>query len=389
MIFKNHLSNNTGNLVLVTAVAIAGAMVAFALLNSSLSVVKSAGKNAQTSKVMMDAHSVAGLFKVELANNYESFKTSAAWASCRSGGTTPNAFVKVLNAPGDICGAGASSINFVLTNFKDADTNLSSIKLNELIYKGPVSSPTPTTLVGISALNGFSHKINIQMFNTDTSRNQLIASLQTEGSENNKSVRQEMKMMIDVSRTVNPPTGSNTATICRSVAGAICDESSAPLLLSYLDSSGRILNVSHDESSGVTLISDPNLAVEPLAVSVKNLATTRTNYRSDSFCINAIQGSTPIMYLIDAATDSGVGDHFYLSAHGKLMNGATGAEIWVDPKITSIAFDNAKWYLLRSDGAVFRSNNIAGAVSNMQAVNGLILPTAEKLTMGPGPAPCP
>ena len=75
-----------------------------------------------------------------------------------------------------------------------------------------------------------------------------------------------------------------------------------------------------------------------------------------------------------------------------LLN-SSGTNVWAenDPKFVSIANDNVNWLLLRSDGTVFKVQDITKVGTTQpegQLIQWVKIPTAIAITTGKGPEPC-
>ncbi len=384
--------NNRGSVILLgLALGFIALLIGFSLMRSSMTNLALSKKGAQDAKVNNTLHTVAALYKQELNANFDRFKDVAntEFDTCR--GNEP---VDLLKAMKD---QTCPNAKLQLTYFKVDGSTPNAILMSELKTK---------KLKLITPVNQFDATIIHTDYNVN--RKHSIGQIELTSSAKGLPTNKNVQMVVDVERTLNyPPPRAITSRLCRAVPGSVCHEEQEVITesgkLTYLESgTGRIMLSEFDralkqhkpspkkKNAYVDCTPTPNDCEEadPKVVSVKNLDTTRTNYLLASFCINA-PGFTPCpqQYVIDAATDT-EGD-FFLTADGRILDQA-GVEKHKDPKIVSIAFDN-KGYYLRSDGQIFEgdSGKTLKDIADFKAVDGYVIPNAEKLVMGKGPAANP
>ena len=245
--------------------------------------------------------------------------------------------------------------------------------------------------------NIFSSSLSLTDVNNNPTRNQLIGNIAVKVASGQRELANDhsSRFIIDVARTVNNAPGNHTCHICRTVPGSVCcnDE----LQMAYLEiGTGRLIDFNYDATTSTFSLSVDPAAPDPLAVSVKNLPAANGYHHLGTFCIPGIETGSPVPYVVDAATASGI--NYFLTVHGYILKEASPntfapTRVASDPKITSIAYDDSAgdWYLLRDDGAVLKTTDITNTGS-YTAVPGLILPTAQALAFGKGPtvaAVCP
>ena len=383
-IFK-YLNERRGSLHIALGMSASIGLLSYALVRALKPFAANELRNSFENLVNMDAHSVANLLKQDLLKNYGNFKnlTNLTWAPCRTGDDSPHEFLILLRDPTlPKYSASCRNVPFSFSHFRTTEAvSTQAVRLSDLSLK----EYTP-----VEEINNFRHRFRFSNFNSDPMRDTLVSELLVESNSKETALRKILQVVIDVGRTLRPAPRSLTARICRNISGSVCDSEFVSVLdLSFLDSSGRIMNVSFNTFNSIALISNSGLSQNPLAASVKLSGVGgRIDYRSNSFCISAIGGTNPLLYVLDGAQDA-FGSNYFLTVHGKLVRG-DGSSVWPnpDPKYTSLAFDNLHWLLLRSDGAIFKTKNIEDP-SSFSRVEGLSLPMAVALSTGAGPDPCP
>lgn len=379
------LRSNRGNALIVALIlAIMILLAGVGIITRNVQQSRVAKKNFNESRALVTAHSFAALLKQDLLTNYEAYldTTNAAWAPCRKAGSvSADSFMHILSEPsnGTYVSNTTTCPQVVFTSEYFVPVTAASFQLGAL--KTTAIKPKPEFQI-----NSFSFETTLADFNLAAVRNSVSSALvMGTTAKSDAPVNKNLRLVIDIRRTLATATGA-TCGICRTVPGAVCCGNT--LAVTYLESgSGRIMDVVYDEAAGALVSveentsAQPNATPNPTAISIKNLATARTDYTDLSFCISAIQGATALRYIIDGAID-GSGSARYLTTHGDILS-STGTVIANDPKLISIAFDS-QWYLLRSDGQVMKATDLAD-VSSYTSLAGLVLPTAAALAMGRGP----
>lgn len=384
MISKYFRSNRGNALIIALILAIMILLAGVGIITRNVQQSRVAKKNFNESRALVTAHSFAALLKQDLLTNYQAYldTSNAAWAPCRNATVNADSFMHILSEPSN--GAYVSNTTtcpqVIFTSEYFVPVSAASFQLGTL--KTTAMKPKPEFQV-----NGFSFETTLSDFNLNAMRNSVSSSfLMATTAKSDVPVSKNLRLVIDIRRTLATASGA-TCGICRTVPGAVCCGNTVSI--SYLESgSGRIMDVLYDEGAG-TLVSQtentsaqPNANPNPAAISIKNISTTRTDYTDVSFCIAPIQGSTALRYIIDGAVDGG-GASKYLTTHGDILDGSTGAVVASDPKLVSIAFDT-QWYLLRSDGQVLKTTNLADTAT-YTPMAGFVIPTAAALAMGRGP----
>lgn len=352
------------------------------------------------SQLLMNAHTFANLFKAELNSNFASFSTTTAWDACKATGVQPKDYIYnylwALKDPGGVdpdntvyrasAPAGCLAKTFATAFFRTMGPSPVQVV--------PLQNLQTVKLEPIEQINRLDTELQVADFNTDPTRNLIIAKLRiTTHLPIGSTVTKEVRVMIDLRRTVaSAPDAS--CHLCRTVPGAVC--CGGNLKLTYLESgAGRIMDLDCDVQNKLTKVDEHMpAAAYPTAISVKNVdgSPSATVYSNQGFCVPEIQ-TDPVLYITDAATVPSSGERYHLTTHGYIIrNGDMNTPVAIDPKLESIAYDNSgtmgPWFLLRSDGAVLHTADITNPSSYLP-IEGCVVPTATKLTVGVGSTPCP
>ena len=354
MIFRNERG---GILLAALATSAVSALTAYWIAVVTANQVPVAIKSSTESVVMSSSQSLAALIKLDFHKNFEDFKAGTSnWAPCNPSSDI-SSFLQVLNSPPS---QACAAVAFRWTAFHVAKGGTDA--------SVPVSQIIGTLFHWSEQPNNFHISFRLSEFNLNPERNQVLGEVRlTPKSETGTTT--SVRLVIDLQRTLSHPLGDASCRICRTIAGSVCCTKEV-LNLAYLDASGRFMNATFDPKM-VTLALLENPVV----------GTSRTNYYQNSLCPT---------YSLDVASDTNL--NYALTMDGRVL-ASNGAEIWAtpDPKMMSISYlPGEGWFVLRSDGAVFRTTLLSAQHSFVEIQN-LRLPLAEKLVMGSGPSasPCP
>lgn len=398
MIFKN---SRGSALIWAMGFVVLSAIVSLGIISSNKRLTQISRKEKEDAFTLVNAHSVAALLKQDLEENYRTQFKTGNWADCSPSGTfSMTEFITALSSPP----AGCKTQNFNLRFFRTVEAEPTDlVALQD--FQAKSFSPA-------EAMNSFSQTIKITDFNLG--RSLIYADLTMNTSTNQSSnvggplTNRTVKLVIDLNRTISPAAHDSNCAPCRAIPGSLCcGRNVASSFISFLEvSTGRVIQVSYDESSKKITKVTPMTALGPFPIleSIKNVEqATPRKYRNDGFCVKNIQGgNSAVLYVIDAATgkywdtvgnkESAAPGNFFLTTHGYIILEGNAAgdpvnKVVTDPKVVSIAYSGAQWYILRSDGQVLTAKYINQPAS-WTVKEGLKLLTAYKLSMGQAPCPC-
>lgn len=394
MTISKVLRQRRGNaLIVALIIAVIVLLVGAGMMTKSIQQSRFAKRVINETRALITAHGYASLIKQELLTNYNNYQTAASWAPCRlAGKVSIDSFLHILDNPGDSAyvsdTTNCPTVVFAFDYFATLDTPAtSSVALSTLKAKRMVAKAD-------NRINDFDFEFGLADFNLNPLRNSVSSAVTLNTSaKGDVPVNKTLRLVIDVKRTLSAA-ANGQCSLCRTTPGAVC---CGEITLSFLESSGRVMDVVYDAGSKLIVDTRPNVKeaanLYPTAASLKNLPGSTKAYAPGSFCVPAIQ-SDSLKYVIDAAVGDG-SQRYYLTVHGDVIktppspDTATFTRTVVDPKLMSLAYENSQWYLLRSDGQVLRSDDPT-QTTHFISLEGLNLPTAVALASGSGPTEtCP
>ncbi len=377
MIFN--FKNRDGSATLISILVLASVVGVFlvTVLNQIDRKTQLARKDVFESSVVVSSHALAALFKQDLLANYMAYEAGVAngWSTCPHAGASVTDFLEILNSPIPDC----SAVEMPMTYFRKLDPSAPPV-ITVGVFKN-------LNLVPIAELNRSSLVLRVTEFNSDPSRNTVIAEVAAAANSGTRIPSQKtIPLVLDLARTIAAPAIVSSCRMCHAIPGSVCCDR-APL--AYLErGTGRVVRAEWNRTTKLlTLTPFPGDVPDPRSISVKNLDTGRMNYYLGSFCVpfTKVCPSNRTQYVIDAATAKS--KNYYLTVHGRVLEENTPTPLLIDPRIESIAFDGSNWLMLRSDGAVLEGGE--EMTQPFTEIADLRLPMAEKLAVGRAPPRLP